>query len=85
MNKKRIILFILILTIVGIILFPILYMPDNIGISIKELYVKKGTEIMNFSSIINSEEQLFIVFFSYECSACKKLLDNKSVASIAIQ
>jgi len=81
MNKKRIFLLLAILIIVGTISFPILYSPDNVGVSLKGLYVKKGNEIMKVSSIINTEDQMFIVFFSYECTAYKTLLDNKSVAN----
>lgn len=80
MNTKKIILLFGIFLIVGIISFPILYNPDNLGVSLKGVYVKKGSEKMKLSSIINQEYQKFVVFFSYDCSACKELSDNKFIA-----
>lgn len=35
---------------------------------------------MKLSSIINIEYQKFVLFFSYDCSACRELSDNKFIA-----
>lgn len=78
MNKKKLLLIITLLILVCLLLMPLLIKHDNIGVDLNNIDIRKNEEIINISVICKLKKEKILVFYSYKCSACKKLLSFKS-------
>lgn len=79
MNIKKYLLMFLLSILIMFLLLPVLVKHDNIGSDLKNITIKRGTEKIKFNEIRKNKNNSIVVFYSYKCSACKKLLTFKSL------